>query len=151
MSDCLRRKTCQAPTMKTLAGRLWNPRFPGPRNCAQTFKARGFASELEDWNFYLDMGHTSYGEEVDEDVASCAASCLKRTSRAKLSWRKTNTGRRHARRVGSGVTQSSLPTIQEEKACNAFFDRIHVAEPDDFERRGLDGRTIFTLTLRSLS
>eukprot|EP00971_Amphidinium_carterae_P149624 2966438-Amphidinium_carterae.1 len=90
-------------------------------------------------------------EEVHEYVASYAASRLKRTSRAKLSWRKKKTGRRRARRAGSGVTQSSLPTRQEEKACDAFLERIDVAEPDDFERRGLDGRTIFTRTLRSLS
>eukprot|EP00971_Amphidinium_carterae_P205766 4083443-Amphidinium_carterae.1 len=29
--------------------------------------------------------------------------------------------------------------------------RIDVAEPDDFKRRRLDGRTIFTSTLRSMS
>eukprot|EP00971_Amphidinium_carterae_P028352 558302-Amphidinium_carterae.1 len=85
-------------------------------------------------------------EELERDVASHAASRPKWISRATLSWRKTKTGRRRARRVGSGVTRSSLPTVEEGKACDAFLEGINVAEPDDFERRGLDEK-IFSRAL----
>eukprot|EP00971_Amphidinium_carterae_P278824 5535301-Amphidinium_carterae.1 len=119
-----------------------------PTKCPHAFAAHGCASGMEEWNFYLDT--TKRMAEVDEDVASYAASCLKR-SRAKLSWRKTKTVRRRERRLAWGVTKSSLPTIQEEKACDFFLERIDGAELDDFERCGLDGRTIFTRSLRSLS
>eukprot|EP00971_Amphidinium_carterae_P203292 4034246-Amphidinium_carterae.2 len=81
-------------------------------------------------------------EELGEDVASYAASCVKRTSRgcrAELSWRKTKTGRRRARRIASGVTQSTNRSV------------IDVIEPDDFERSSLGGRTIFMRTLRWLN
>eukprot|EP00971_Amphidinium_carterae_P137698 2729327-Amphidinium_carterae.2 len=88
--------------------------------------------------------------EVDTDVAMYAASQPKGASRAKLSWRKTKTGRRRERQVGSGGTRSSLPTVQEEKACDAFLEKIAVAEPDECERRALHGRTILTSTLHSL-
>eukprot|EP00971_Amphidinium_carterae_P134542 2666370-Amphidinium_carterae.1 len=40
---------------------------------------------------------------------------------------------------------------KEKEACDAFLERTDAAEPDDFERRGLDGRAIFTRTQRSLS
>eukprot|EP00971_Amphidinium_carterae_P059369 1173775-Amphidinium_carterae.1 len=82
---------------------------------------------------------------MEEDVAS------KRICRAKLSWRKTKTWRRRACRVGSGATQSSLPTIREEKACDAFRDRKSDAALEDLQRRRLGGATMFTSTLRSLS
>eukprot|EP00971_Amphidinium_carterae_P025003 493789-Amphidinium_carterae.1 len=90
-------------------------------------------------------------EEEEEDVASFTPSCLKKTSRVKLSWSKTKTGRRRARRLGSGVTESSLPTIQEEKACDAFLDRISDAAHEDLQRRRLDDIIIFTSTLQPLS
>eukprot|EP00971_Amphidinium_carterae_P136848 2711476-Amphidinium_carterae.1 len=67
-------------------------------------------------------------EEVDEDVASYAAFQPKWTSSAKLSWRKTKSGRRRARRVGSRGTRSSLPTLQEAKACDAFRETIGAAQ-----------------------
>eukprot|EP00971_Amphidinium_carterae_P295460 5868072-Amphidinium_carterae.1 len=87
-------------------------------------------------------------EELGEDVAGYAASCIKRT----IAGPKEDSRRRRARRIGSGVTQSSLPTVQEEEeACDAFLERIDVAELDDFERRNLGGRAIFTRTLRSLT
>eukprot|EP00971_Amphidinium_carterae_P257232 5106625-Amphidinium_carterae.1 len=54
-------------------------------------------------------------EELDEDMASCATSCLIRTNRAKLSWRRTKTGMRRARRVESGDTRSSLPAIFKKR------------------------------------
>eukprot|EP00971_Amphidinium_carterae_P057738 1141978-Amphidinium_carterae.1 len=59
--------------------------------------------------------------------------------------------RRRARWAGSGGTRSSMPTVDEEKACDAFLERIHVAEPDDFKRRGFDRRIICTRALRSES
>eukprot|EP00971_Amphidinium_carterae_P039166 769811-Amphidinium_carterae.2 len=89
-------------------------------------------------------------QKVDEDVTSQAASQPKWTSRARLRWRKTKTGRRCARRVGSGGARSSLPTIQEAKACDAFLQTIGDAAPDELERPGLDGRAIFTSTLRAV-
>eukprot|EP00971_Amphidinium_carterae_P042028 825674-Amphidinium_carterae.2 len=107
-----------------------------PTKCPQAFTAGAFASELEEWNFDMEMA--KHFEEVNEDVASHAASQPKWNSRAKLSWRKTQTGRRRARRVGSGVTRSSLPIVEEEKACDAFLERLKITErpePDDFERR----------------
>eukprot|EP00971_Amphidinium_carterae_P163133 3234114-Amphidinium_carterae.2 len=52
-------------------------------------------------------------------------------------------------RIGSYL--SSLPTVVVEKACDAFVERIHVAEPDDFERHGLVGRIFSTRSLRSLA
>eukprot|EP00971_Amphidinium_carterae_P207751 4122181-Amphidinium_carterae.1 len=58
-----------------------------PVKCPKTFVERGFASELEEWNFYKDLA--KHFEEGDEDVASQP----KWASRAKLSWRKTKTGR----------------------------------------------------------
>eukprot|EP00971_Amphidinium_carterae_P202165 4011374-Amphidinium_carterae.1 len=67
-------------------------------------------------------------EEVDEDAASYAASQPKWTSRARPRWQKTKTGRRHARQVASGGTRSSLPTIQEAEACDAFLETIGDAE-----------------------
>eukprot|EP00971_Amphidinium_carterae_P019378 381542-Amphidinium_carterae.1 len=67
-----------------------------PTKCPQTFAARGCASEIEKWSFYLKMA--KHMEEVDEDVASYAASQPKSTSRAKLSWRKTK-----SLRQGGGV------------------------------------------------
>eukprot|EP00971_Amphidinium_carterae_P165023 3271279-Amphidinium_carterae.1 len=85
------------------------------------------------------METAKHFEEDNEDVARHA-----------LGWRRTKTGRQRARRVGSGGTRPSLPTVQEEKACDAFLKRIEVDEPDEFERRRLDGSTIFTSTLRSL-
>eukprot|EP00971_Amphidinium_carterae_P177331 3516816-Amphidinium_carterae.1 len=36
-----------------------------------------------------------------------------------------------------------LPTVEEEATCDAFFERIRINEPDDFERRGLNGRIFF--------
>eukprot|EP00971_Amphidinium_carterae_P299197 5944125-Amphidinium_carterae.1 len=75
-------------------------RMSGP----QGSKACGFDSELEEWSFYLRAAN--HFEELERDVASHAASHPKWItviSRAKLSWRKTKTGRRRARRVGWGV------------------------------------------------
>eukprot|EP00971_Amphidinium_carterae_P329589 6462153-Amphidinium_carterae.1 len=66
----------------------------------QRSKARRFDSELEEWSFYLKAAN-HFGE-LERDVASYAASHPKWISRAKLTWRKTKTGRRGARRVGSG-------------------------------------------------
>eukprot|EP00971_Amphidinium_carterae_P272410 5406818-Amphidinium_carterae.1 len=111
--------------------------FPG--------RPRGFDSELEEWNFYLNAA--KHFEELERDVASHRASHPNWISSAKLSWRKIKTGRRRARRVGSGGTQSNLPTVEEEKACDAFLERKDVDQPDDFERRGLDRRIIFTRPL----
>eukprot|EP00971_Amphidinium_carterae_P046114 907741-Amphidinium_carterae.1 len=79
------------------------------------------------------METAKHFEEVNEDVAGYAASHPKSTSRAKHSWRRTVSGRRRARRVGSGLLRSSLPTVDDEGACDAFLDRIEVAEPDDFD------------------
>eukprot|EP00971_Amphidinium_carterae_P280293 5564627-Amphidinium_carterae.1 len=81
-------------------GRRWSAK------CPQAFKAHGFASELEEWNFHMET--VKHLEEVDEVVARYAASQPKWT--AKLSWQKTKTGRTRGRRVGSRVTRSSLPT-----------------------------------------
>eukprot|EP00971_Amphidinium_carterae_P200050 3970377-Amphidinium_carterae.1 len=89
-------------------------------------------------------------EEVDEDVASYAAFQPKWPSRTKLSWGEAKTGRTRARCVGSGGTRSSLPTTQEVKACDAFRETAGAADPDEFERPGLDGRAIFTSTLAVL-
>eukprot|EP00971_Amphidinium_carterae_P131890 2612603-Amphidinium_carterae.1 len=55
--------------------------------------------------------HMEEAQIVDGDVASYAASKPRWAGRAKLSWRKTKSGRRRARQVGSGGTRSSLPTI----------------------------------------
>eukprot|EP00971_Amphidinium_carterae_P292488 5806566-Amphidinium_carterae.1 len=134
------RRTCQTPTMMTSWASLETMK------CTQGSKACGFASELEEWSFYLEM--TKHCEEVNEDVASHIASHPKWTSRAKLSWRRTRTGRRRARGVGSGVTQSSLHTVEEEKACPVFLKRISDAALDDLQRHRLDARIIFTSTLR---
>eukprot|EP00971_Amphidinium_carterae_P195526 3880033-Amphidinium_carterae.1 len=41
---------CQAPTMTTSAGSCWNP-----RSVLKLLKARGFASELEEWSFCMGM------------------------------------------------------------------------------------------------
>eukprot|EP00971_Amphidinium_carterae_P231046 4584815-Amphidinium_carterae.1 len=91
-------------------------------------------------------------EEVDEDVASHVVSQTRWTSRARLRWRKTKTGRRRAHRVGSGGARSSLPTIQEAKACDAFLETMGDTEPDEFARPGLHGRTptVFTSTPRAV-
>eukprot|EP00971_Amphidinium_carterae_P335633 6471598-Amphidinium_carterae.1 len=86
--------------------------------CPQAFVERGFATELEEWNFYTDLA--KHFEEVDEDVASYVAYQPKWTNRAKLSWRKTKTGRRRARQG----TRSSLPAVAEEKASDAFLETI---------------------------
>eukprot|EP00971_Amphidinium_carterae_P146631 2906263-Amphidinium_carterae.2 len=64
---------------------------------------------------FVDGGFASQEEEVDGDVACYAASQPQWTSRAKLSWRMTKSGRRRARRVGSGSTLSSLPTTPYKK------------------------------------
>eukprot|EP00971_Amphidinium_carterae_P180552 3580938-Amphidinium_carterae.1 len=61
-------------------------------------------------------------EEVDKDVASHTASQPRWTSRARLRWRKTKTGRRRACRIGSGGTRSNLPTIHEVNVCDAFLE-----------------------------
>eukprot|EP00971_Amphidinium_carterae_P065149 1291292-Amphidinium_carterae.1 len=82
------------------------------------------------------METVKHFEEVSVDVASYAN---KWTSKAKLSWWKTKIGRRRARRVGSGFAQSTLPTVEEEKASDAFLERTDVAELDEFKRRGIDG------------
>eukprot|EP00971_Amphidinium_carterae_P162772 3227067-Amphidinium_carterae.1 len=39
----------------------------------------------------------------------------------------------------------------KKKACDAFLEKIYVAELDDFERRCVDRQIIFTRTLRSVS
>eukprot|EP00971_Amphidinium_carterae_P072354 1431303-Amphidinium_carterae.1 len=51
--------------------------------------------------------------------------------------------------VRSGGTPSILATAQETKACDAFRETIGAADPDEFERPGLDGRAIFTSTLQA--
>eukprot|EP00971_Amphidinium_carterae_P254809 5058270-Amphidinium_carterae.2 len=94
--------------MKTLAGRLWRM-----RGALKLFKRTVSPQCRRSGKIYLAMA--AHAKEVDEDVGRYAASQPKWTSRAKLSWRKTKNGRRRARRVGSGVTQSSLPTIHEEE------------------------------------
>eukprot|EP00971_Amphidinium_carterae_P274694 5451092-Amphidinium_carterae.2 len=94
------------------------------------------------WDRHGDLA--KHFEEVDEDVAHYAASQPKWTNRAKLSWRKTKTGRRRARRGGSGGSTrstgtSSLPAAAEEKASDAFLDNIIGADdPEEFGRLGLD-------------
>eukprot|EP00971_Amphidinium_carterae_P326523 6457376-Amphidinium_carterae.1 len=66
-----------------------------PSKCPQGFVERGFASKEEEeeeeeaWNFYLKVA--KHMEEFDD-----AASQPRWTSRAKLSWRKTKSGRRRA-------------------------------------------------------
>eukprot|EP00971_Amphidinium_carterae_P348987 6490780-Amphidinium_carterae.2 len=85
-------------------------------------------------------------EEVEQDVVQHTASRPNWFRGAKLRWLRATTGRRRARRVGSGGTRSSLPTIQEAKAC----ETISADDPDGFERPGLDGRSIFTSTLRAV-
>eukprot|EP00971_Amphidinium_carterae_P027234 536419-Amphidinium_carterae.1 len=79
----------------------WEGLCPTRRPLA--FHAWGFASEQE---FYCTLAN--HVKEVDEDLASHATPCLKGTSRAKLSWRRTKTGMRRARRVGPGVTIQPL-------------------------------------------
>eukprot|EP00971_Amphidinium_carterae_P256363 5090319-Amphidinium_carterae.1 len=91
----------------------------------QGSQTHGFDSELEDWSFYLKRRTT-------------LKSSSERVSKAKLSLRKTTTGRRRARRVGSARPRSRLPTVEEEKACDAFLERISFDQLDDFERHGLD-------------
>eukprot|EP00971_Amphidinium_carterae_P022386 441422-Amphidinium_carterae.1 len=109
-------------------------------------KVRGFDSEAEEWNIYLDTA--KHMEELEQDVARHAASCPTWHSKARLCGRKMKTGRRRARCVGSGGTRSSLPSVAEEEACDAFFERTEVDEPDEFEG---SGRTIFARSLRSVS
>eukprot|EP00971_Amphidinium_carterae_P096165 1902943-Amphidinium_carterae.1 len=66
-------------------------------------------------------------EKLDEDLASCGTPCLKSTSRAKLSWRKTKTGRRRrARQVRSGVTLPNVPTVDEEER-ETFLEKIDLS------------------------
>eukprot|EP00971_Amphidinium_carterae_P259380 5146996-Amphidinium_carterae.1 len=115
-------------------------------NCLQSSNAHGFHTELEKWTFYLTAAN--HFAELERDVASHAASHPNWISRAKLT-----TGRRRARRVGSGGSRSSLRTVEEEEACDAFLERTHVVEPepDDFDRHVLDRRITFTRTLRSVS
>eukprot|EP00971_Amphidinium_carterae_P075458 1490859-Amphidinium_carterae.1 len=47
-----------------------------------------------------------------------------RLSPSAPTWRKTKTGRRRARRGGSGGTRSSLSAVAEEKASDAFLETM---------------------------
>eukprot|EP00971_Amphidinium_carterae_P257326 5108328-Amphidinium_carterae.2 len=87
-------------------------------------------------------------EEVDEDVASYAASQPKWTNRAKLCWRKDQ-NREMVDREAPGP-ESRLPTVAEEKASDASLETMGAADPEAFGRPGLDGRTIFTSTLKAI-
>eukprot|EP00971_Amphidinium_carterae_P196455 3898504-Amphidinium_carterae.1 len=58
--------------------------------------------------------------------------------------------------ISPQMDQQSETQLTEDKdraeACTpSFLERINVAEPDDFERHGLNGRIILTRPLRCLS
>eukprot|EP00971_Amphidinium_carterae_P091876 1818770-Amphidinium_carterae.1 len=110
------RQTCQAPMTMIVPGRRSNKWM-----VLKVLERAVSDSEVEKWNFYLQAA--KHFDEVDQDVASYEASHPTWISRAKLGWSKTKTGRRRARRVGSGGARYSLPTVEDEKpekACDAF-------------------------------
>eukprot|EP00971_Amphidinium_carterae_P284064 5639912-Amphidinium_carterae.1 len=62
---------------------------------------KGFASGEEDFQIYLDLAQ--HMEEVEAETTSYAV-CKTKTSRERLCWKMTKSGRRRARRVGPGGT-----------------------------------------------
>eukprot|EP00971_Amphidinium_carterae_P008264 163284-Amphidinium_carterae.1 len=92
--------------------------------------AKGGTLKWKLWVRMFYLATAKHTEKFDQDVACYAASGLKWHSRARLRWRKMKTGRKRARRVGSGGARSSLPSVAEEEACDAFLERIRVDQPD---------------------
>eukprot|EP00971_Amphidinium_carterae_P214188 4250560-Amphidinium_carterae.1 len=86
----------------------------GSQGVTQASTTRGFGSNQEEWDFYLETTARlqEHLHEVDVDATRCVASCQKKRFHRKL-------GRPRARRGGLRGTQSSqstLPSVQEEEA-----------------------------------
>eukprot|EP00971_Amphidinium_carterae_P250045 4963802-Amphidinium_carterae.2 len=103
-------------------------------------QVQDFASDEEELQFYLDLAQ--HLGEVEDETARHAVSHKTRTRREKLRWRMT--GRRRARRVGSGGARASLPSIAEEE-WDTFTEKVDAGLA---QQRGQDGRVIYTRTLR---
>eukprot|EP00971_Amphidinium_carterae_P083917 1660659-Amphidinium_carterae.2 len=123
---------CQAPMKMTSLGSCWNPR-------SASKLLQGVDSPQSQKNGTSTWNGQSAWKRLTQTLRGTLHLIQNGPGERNLARAKQRQGGR-ARRVESGVTRTNLPTVEGQKACDAFLERIDVAEPDRFKRRGQRAR-----------